>query len=255
MPGDNHQDAQTSTEDQALIAEARRLGERLKRHPFAIGFLAVLAAAAIFLLGVRMGETVYLTFAGDGTMAVVFGATLATILVAIIGIGALLDRRQRNRDAATGPLTDDQRARLRAYAHPGSPLVRWYQPAAVAVFIAIAAPGALFLDGPWDSLWVLAVLIANPLARWLRAQGHVLTTRDLGFAVPGLSPWPSTATAALAATTGMAIAVLLWAEMLDTVPATAVTAIVLAAVIIGGGVAVDRYQRRHITGLLADPGD
>lgn len=111
----------------------------------------------------------------------------------------------------------------------------------------------MLLDTPWDSLWVLAVLIANPLGRWLRSQGHVLTTRDLGFAIPGLSPWPSIAVAALAATTGMGIAVMLWAEALDTTLATIVTYTVLTAVIIGGGLAVDRHQRCHIVERLADP--
>jgi hypothetical protein len=250
MPDSNDRHGQTSTEDDAFIAGARRLGETLKGHPFVLGFLAIFAAAAIFLLGVRVGEIAYLAFDGEGMMAIVFGATFVTVLVVIIGIGVVLDRRQRTRDTATGPLTDEQRDRLQAYGQPASPLVRWYQPAAVAVFIALAAPGALLLDTPWGSLWVLAVLIANPLPRRLRAQGHVLTTRDLGFAIPGLSPWPSIAVSALAATTGMGIAVLLWAEALDTTLATIVTYTALTTVIIGGGLAVDRHQRRHVTRLL-----
>lgn len=136
MPESNDRHGQTSTEDEAFIAAARRLVETLKGHPFVLGFLAILGAAAIFLLGVRIGEIVYLAFDGEGMMAAVFGATFVTVLVAIIGIGVILDRRQRARDAATGPLTDQQRDRLRAYVQPASPLVRWYQPAAVTVFIA-----------------------------------------------------------------------------------------------------------------------
>ena len=253
MPESNDRHGQTSTEDDAFIAAARRLGETLKGHPFVLGFLAIFVAAAIFLLGVRIGEIVYLAFDGEGMMAAVFGATFVTALVVIIGIGVVLDRRQRTRDAATGSLTDEQRDRLRTYVQPASPLVRWYQPAAVTVFIALAAPGALLLGTPWDGLWVFAVLVANPLPRWLRSQGHVLTTRDLGFAIRGLSPWPSIVVAALAATTGMGIAVLLWAEALDTTLATIVTYTVLTTVIIGGGLAVDRHQRRHIVERLADP--
>jgi hypothetical protein len=255
MPESTDRQTDTSDEDEAFLTAARRLHDRLMRHPFAIGFLAILAAAAIFLLGIRVGEATYLAFDGEGMMAAVFGATFVTVLVALIGVGVWLDRRQRTRDAATGPLTHEQRDRLRSYVHPDSPLVRWYQPAAVTAFIALAAPGALLLDTPWDSLWVLAVLIANPLARWLRAQGHVLTTRDLGLPIPGLSPWPSIAIAALAATTGMAIAVLLWAEALDTTLATTVTYVVLTAVIIGGGLTVERHQRRHILRLLDGPHD
>lgn len=252
MPDSHDRHGQISTEDDAFIAAARRLGETLKGHPFALGFLAIFVAAAIFLLGVRVGEVAYLAFDGEGMMAAAFGATFVTVLVAIIGFGVVLDRRRRTRDAATGSLTDEQRDRLRTYLQPASPLVRWYQPAAVAAFIALAAPGALLLDTPWDSLWVLAVLIANPLGRWLRSQGHVLTSRDLGFAIPDLSPWPSIAVAALAATTGIGIAVLLWAGALDTTLATIVTYTVLTAVIIGGGLAVDRHQRRHIGGRLTD---
>lgn len=255
MPDRNDRQPHTTVEDEAFIAGARSMGETLKRHPFGLGFLAIFAAAAIFVLGVRAGEITYRTFDGDGMMAAVFGATFVTVLVVIIGIGVWLDRRQRARDATTGSLTGEQRDRLQAYVQPDSPLVRWYQPAAVAVFIALATPGVLLLDTPWDSLWVLAVLIANPLARWLRGQGHVLSTRDLGFAIPGLSPWPSVAIAALAATTGMGVAVLLWAEALDTTLATTATYLVLFTVIIGGGLAVDRQERRHVSGLLADPND
>jgi predicted lysophospholipase L1 biosynthesis ABC-type transport system permease subunit len=80
----------------------------------------------------------------------------------------------------------------------------------------------------------------------------VLTTRDLGFHVPGLSPWPSIAYAALAATAGMAVAVLLWAEALDTTLATNITGGVVIAIIVGGGLAIERHQRRHISRLLAD---
>lgn len=240
----------TRTEDEAFLASARRLRDTLKRHPFALGFLAVFAAAILFLLSFRIGAIAYRAFDGDGTMAAIFGGTLVTVLVAIIAIGVWLDRRQRARDAPTGPLTDDQRERLQAYLQPPSPLVRWYQPAAVVAFLGLAFPGALLLDTPWDGLWVLAVAVANPLGRWLRAQGHALTTRDLGFAIPGVPPRPSIAAAALAATTGLGIAVLLWADMLDTTLAMTVTFVVLAAVIVGCGLATDRHQRRHISRLL-----
>lgn len=239
----------TPSEDEAFLAGARRAGERL-RHPFVIGFLAVVVAAAIFRFGITIGEATYLAFEGDGMMALTFGVTLVTVLVTIIAIGVWLDRRRRARDRGAGPLTEAQREQLRAYAHPDTSLVRWYQPVAVAVFALLAAPGALLLDTPWDGLWVLAVLIANPVARRLRAQGHVLTTRDLSFPVPGLSPWPSIAAAALAATTGMAVAVLLWADALVTSLATTITGIVIIAVIVGGGLATDTHQRRHITRLL-----
>lgn len=254
MPDRDDRETHTTIEDEAFLAAAGRLRDRLVRHPFALGFVAIFAAAGIFLLGVRIGEAAYLAFDGEGTMAAIFSGTFVTVLAAIIGIGAWLDRRQRTRDAAAGPLTDEQRQRLRACAQPSSRLARSYQPAAVALFLALAAPGALLLDTPWNSLWVLAVLIANPLPRWLRAQGHVLSSRDLGFAIPGLSPWPSIANAALAAATGMAVAVLLWAEALDTTLATSATTVVLATVIIGGGLAVDRHQRRHIVALLAEDG-
>ena len=198
---------------------------------------------------------VYLAIDGEGLIAAAFGATFIAVLAIILAVGVVLDRRRRTRDASAGPLTDTQHERLRAYLQPASPLVRWYQPAAVAVFIALAAPGVLVLDTPWDSLWVLVVLVANPVARWLRAQDHALTTRDLDFPVPGLSPWPSVAYAALAATAGMAVAVLLWADALDTTLATTITGIVLVAIIVGGGRASDRHQRRHIAQLLDDRRD
>ena len=117
-------------------------------------------------------------------------------------------------------------------------------------FTLLGDPGVLVLDAPWDGAWVLVVLIATPLGRWLRAQGHMHSSRDLGFPVPGLSPWPSIAAAALAATTGMAVAVLLWADALDGTLATTITGIVIIAVIVAGGMATDTHQRRHITRLL-----
>lgn len=239
-----------TTPDDESFRSGARSPDGMLRQPFVIGFLAVAGAAIIFLLGIRVGEAAYLAFDGEGMMAATFGATFLAVLVTIIAVGVLLDRRQRTREANSSGLTDSERDRLRAYVQPASPLVRWYQPATVAVFIALATPGAVLLDTPWDSLWVLAVLIANPLARWLRTQGHVLTTRDLGFPVPALSPWPSIAAAALAATTGMAIAVLLWAEALDTTLATSITGIALAVVIVGGGLAIDRHHRHHILQLL-----
>jgi uncharacterized membrane protein len=239
------------SEQETIIRYLERLPAGL-RHPLAIGLLAIVAAAALWRMGYVIGGAAHDAFDGEGLMAAAFGATLVTVLVVIIAVGVLLDRRQRTRDADAAPLTDTQHQRLRAYVRPASPLVRWYQPAAVAVFAALAAPGAWLLDTPWDGLWVLAVLVANPVARWLRARGHVLTTRDLGFPVPGLSPWPSIAYAAIAATTGMAVAVLLWAEALDTTLASTITGIALVAVIAGGGLAIERHQRRHITHLLGD---
>ena len=240
---------QRHTEQEAITRAIDHLPAGL-RHPLVIGVMAVAAAAALWLMGFVIGEAAYGAFDGEGLMAATFGATLVAVLVAIIAIGVVLDRRQRSRDTNAGPLTDSQHERLRAYIEPSSPLVRWYQLVAVVAFIVLATPGVLLLEGPWDSLWVLAVLIANPVARWLRAQGHVLTTRDLGFAVPGLSPWPTITYAALAATAGMAVAVLLWAEALDTTLATTITGIVLVVVIVGGGLATERHQRRHITQLL-----
>ncbi len=254
MPNHPGPQSHTSTEDEAFLAGARRFRERLSRHPFALGVVAVLAAALLFLLGVRTGEILYLAFDGDTLMPVVFGGTFTLILLVIVAIGALLDRRRHTRDANARPLTDAQRDRLRSYLYPASAVVRWYQPVAVVAFVALAVPGVLLLPTPWDGLWVLGALAANPVARWLRAQGHVLTTRDLGFPVPGLSPWPSIVTAALAATAGMTIAVLLWSDALDTTVATVLTGLVLAMVIIGGGLATEQHQRRHITRLLGRPG-
>lgn len=85
MPESNDRHGQTSTEAEGSIAGARTPGETLRGHPFALGFLAVFAAAAIFLLGVRVGEAAYLAFDGEGMMAAVFGATFVTVLVVIIG--------------------------------------------------------------------------------------------------------------------------------------------------------------------------
>jgi hypothetical protein len=242
----------SSSEDEAFLAAARRLPERL-RHPFVIGFLAVAAAALLFRLGIAVGETVYLAFEGDGTTAAAFGGTFVTILVGLIGLGAWLDRRQRTRSAEVGPLTAEQRERVQDYLDPSSSVARWYRQITVVVFVALAAPGVLLLGDPWDGLWVLAVLIANPVGRWLRSQGHPLTTRDLGFRIPGLSPWPSIAAAALAVTAGMGIAVLLWAEALEGTVETVVTGAIALGAILAGGIAVDRHERRHLARLL-DPG-
>lgn len=243
--------ADTTPEDEAFLAGARRLGSVFD-HPFAIGFLAIAGAALLFRLGISIGASVQSAFEGEGAMAAAFGGTFVTILVAIIALGALLDRRQRTRDAQAGPLSDEQRDRLRALVEPTSPLVRWYRPLAIVLFVVLAVPGAWLLDAPWDGLWVVVVLAANPFGRWLRADGHVLTTRDLGFTIPGLSPWPSIATAALAATTGMAVAVSLWAEALDSTLATTLTGIAVGAVIIGCGFVTSRHERRHIATLLHD---
>ena len=251
MTDHDNRRSDTTDEDEAFLAAARRLRQILS-HPFAIGLLAVTAAAVIFRMGITIGEAAYFAFDGDGAMAVAFGGTLAAILLAIIALGVWLDRRQRIGAADTGPLTEAQRGRLRSYLHPASPLVRWYQPVAIVVFIALATTGALLLDTPWDGLWVIAVLVANPVARWLRSRGHVLTIRDLGFPVPGLSPWPSIANAALAVTIGMGIGVLLWADALDTTATAAVTGTVVVAVVIAGGFAVNRHERHHIARLLDD---
>ena len=244
----------TTAGDEALPAGARRLRDNVLRHPAGIGLFTIAAALALFQIGVLVGRVGRVAFDGEGMMAAVFGATFVAVLLATGAIGVILDRRQRAHDADAAPLSDAQSERLRAYLQPASLLVRWYQPAAVAVFIALAAPGLLLLSTPWDGLWVIAVLVANPVARWLRAQDHVLTTRDLGFSVPGLSPWPSVAYAALAATAGMAVAVLLWADALDTTLATNATGGALVAIVTGGALAIDRHQRRHITQLLdAEP--
>lgn len=247
-----HRHTETSSEDEAFLAAARRLPEAL-RHPFVIGFLAVAAAALLFRLGIAAGETVYGAFEGDGTTAAAFGGTFVTILVGLIGLGAWLDRRQRSRLAEVGPLTAAQREQVRDYLDPSSSVVRWYRPIAVGVFVALATPAILLLSDPWDGVWVIAVLVANPVGRWLRSRGYPLTTRDLGFTIPGLSPWPSIAAAALAATVGMGIAVLLWAEALEGTIATAVTGAIAVVAIVAGGIAVDRHERRHLAGLL-DPG-
>jgi len=229
-----HRHTETSSEDEAVLAAARRLPEQLK-HPFVIGFLAVAAAALLFRLGIAACEAVYLAFEGDGAVAAALGGTFITILLGLIGLGAWLDRRQRTRTSTAAPLTAAQRQRIDAYLHPTSALARWYRPAALGVFVALAAPGVLLLGGPWDGLWALAVLGANPVGRWLRAQGHVLTTRDLGFRVPGLSPWPSIAVAALAAAAGLGIAVLLWAEHLDGTVEVVVSGTIAATAILVGG--------------------
>lgn len=238
-----------TTDDGALLASARTVRDGLTRRPFVMGFLAIFAAALLFWLGTVAGEATYLAF-DDGLVATTFVGTSTTILIALVAVGAWLDRRRRQRDAEAGPLDDAQRARLRSYAQPASALVRWYQPVAVAVFFALAVPGAYLLATPWDGLWVLAVLIANPVTRWLRARGHVLRIRELGFRVPGLSPWPAIATAAVATVAAMAFTVLLEAGMLDTTPATIATNLVLVALIVGGTRTMNHHRRRHIARLL-----
>ncbi len=221
----------------------------LTRRPFVLGFLAIFAAVLLFRMGIVAGEAIYLAF-DDGLVATMFVGTYVTILVALVAVGAWLDRRRLERDAGAGPLDDAQRERLGSYAHPASALVRWYQPVAIAVFFALAVPGGYLLDAPWNGLWVLVVLIANPVTRWLRARGHVLTIRDIGFHVPGLSPWPAIATAAVATVAAMAFTVLLEAGMLDTTPATIATNLVLVALIVGGALTINHHRHRHIARLL-----
>jgi len=90
--------------DAASRAGARRLRTVLA-HPFMVGFLAVLAAAALFRTGIVIGETTYLAVEGNVLLAIGLGATLVTAVVAIIATGVWLDRRRRLRDA--DPHTSD----------------------------------------------------------------------------------------------------------------------------------------------------
>jgi hypothetical protein len=212
----DHHDRRTDTaaEDEAFLAGARRLGAVL-RHPFAMGILAIAAVALLFGLGISIGESIYVAFDGERMMAAAFGAALVTILVALIAIGVWLDRRQRTRDTQAAPLSDEQRERLHAYLDPASALVRWHQPISIGLFVALAAPGTWLLDSPWDGLWVIALLVVNPLG-------------------------------------GVAVAVLLWADALETTLAVTLTGIAVVAVIVGGGLVTSHHERRHITGLLHD---
>lgn len=108
MPDRHDHHNHTTTEDEALLAGARRLLRGLQRHPVALGFLAVVAAAALFRMGVFVGETVYVAFNGDDMMAAVYGATFVTALVVLIAAGVWLDGRKRTRDTNTGPANHDQ---------------------------------------------------------------------------------------------------------------------------------------------------
>jgi hypothetical protein len=87
-------DTDTSTEDAAFLAGVRRAAAGLRRHPFALGFLTIVAAAILFRMGIAAGEALYLAFEGDTTTAAAFGGTVITVLVAIIVIGVVADRRR-----------------------------------------------------------------------------------------------------------------------------------------------------------------
>lgn len=88
----DHDRSETTDEDQAFVAGARRL-RGILQHPFILGFFAVIAAAVIFRLGIFAGEAVYLAFDGNGLRAAVFGGSLVTTVLAVIAIGVWLDRR------------------------------------------------------------------------------------------------------------------------------------------------------------------
>lgn len=86
----------TTAEDRALIDVTRRF-QQLLEHPFAVGFLAVAAAALLFWLSFSIGETVYRIFDGDDGAAR-FGLTVATAIVAIVTIAAWLGRHRHAHD-------------------------------------------------------------------------------------------------------------------------------------------------------------
>jgi len=109
----NDHRSSTTTEDEASSTQPRTISH-LPNRPFVLGFLAVALAAVLFLFGIRVGEAVYLAFDGDDAMAAIFGGTFIAILVIIITLGVILDRRRRARDTKAGPLTDAQRERCRS---------------------------------------------------------------------------------------------------------------------------------------------
>jgi hypothetical protein len=252
MTDHQHRHPEPATEDEVFLAEVGPSLRTALRNPFVLGFLAVAAAALLFRFGITIGEVVYLAFEGDGATAAAFGGTFIAILIALVAIGAWLDRRRGTRSRAATPLTTEQRRRVEAYLHPTSMLARWYRVVVLVVFAALAIPGTMLLPTPWDGVWLVSVLAANPVGRWLRSQGHVLTTRDLGVEVPGLSPWPSIAVTALAATAGVAIAILLWAELLDGTVETLVTGTLAVTAILVGGAVTDRHERSHLARVLED---
>ncbi|MCC5947928.1 MAG: hypothetical protein JJT89_05680 [Nitriliruptoraceae bacterium] len=93
MPHHDDHHSRTSAKDPASPTRARRLRDALTRHPVAIGFLGVLVAALIFLLGVRAGEAIYLAVEGDRSMAAGLAAAIVAILAAVIGVRVWLGRR------------------------------------------------------------------------------------------------------------------------------------------------------------------
>ena len=97
---------QTRDDERALAAV--RGFHPVMEHPFAVGFLAVAGVLVLFWLGIGVGETLYGAFDGNTGGAAVFAVILVTASVAIVAIGAWLDRRRPTRDDDR-PLTDVQR--------------------------------------------------------------------------------------------------------------------------------------------------
>ena len=97
---------QTRDDERALTAT--REFHPVMEHPFAVGFLAVAGALILFWLGIGVGETLYGAFDGNVGGAAVFAVILFSASVAIVAIGAWLDRRRPARDDDERALTDEQ---------------------------------------------------------------------------------------------------------------------------------------------------
>ena len=94
-------------EDERALTAIREFHPVMER-PFAVGFLAVAGVLILLWLGIGVGETLYGAFGGNAGGAAVFALILVTASVAIVAIGAWLDRRRPARDDER-PLTDEQR--------------------------------------------------------------------------------------------------------------------------------------------------
>ena len=96
---------QTRDDERALTAI--REFHPVLDQPFAVGFLAVAGVLVLFWLGIGVGETLYGAFDGNTGGAAVFAVILVTAIVAIVAIGAWLDRRRPAHDDE-GPRTDQR---------------------------------------------------------------------------------------------------------------------------------------------------
>ena len=93
------------THDDERALTAVREVHRVLELPFAVGLLAVAAAALLFWLGIGVGETLYAAFDGNAAAAAAFGAGLVVVSGAFVVIGTRLDRRRQAR-ADDGAATD-----------------------------------------------------------------------------------------------------------------------------------------------------